>query len=255
MTNVICRTSNLGYRMRVAVPNRIGRGRFSRDKNTMSVINIIVADSHPVVVSGINEFLKSASDIRVVATYSDGVQALQAIRDLQPAVAVIALSLPKISGLDVLATVNREQLATRILFYAAQANPRDIIAAMAEGAYGFLGKDSQPHELLHSIREIAAGRKCLPFELLAHAHQSRSPAPIPIEKLLTQREWKVMQLAAQGLSNKEIGRRLGMSAGTAKIHLYHIFQKVGVKSRSALATIAFHSSSSDVRRPNRSSVG
>ena len=79
----------------------------------MSVINIIVADSHPVVVSGINEFLKSASDIRVVATYSDGVQAVQAIRDLQPAVAVIALSLPKISGLDLLATVNREQLATR----------------------------------------------------------------------------------------------------------------------------------------------
>src|SRR3974377_1246824 len=150
MTNVICRTSNLGYRMRVAVPNRIGRGRFSRDKNTMSVINIIVADSHPVVVSGINEFLKSASDIRVVATYSDGVQALQAIRDLQPAVAVIALSLPKISGLDVLATVNRDQLETRILFYAAQANPRDIMPAIAEGASGFLGKDSQPHELINA---------------------------------------------------------------------------------------------------------
>src|SRR3974377_628040 len=86
----------------------------------------------------------------------------------------IALSLPKTNGLDVLATVNREQLSTRILFYATQANPRDIIAAMAEGASGFLGKDSQPHELLHSIREIAAGRKCLHFELLAHAHQSRS---------------------------------------------------------------------------------
>src|SRR6516165_9030991 len=127
MTNVICRTSNLGYRMRGSRPTGIGRGRFSRGNNTMSVINIIVADSHPVVVSGINEFLKSASDIRVVATYSDGVQAVQAIRDLHPAVAVIALSLPKISGLDLLATVNREQLATRILFYAAQANPRDII--------------------------------------------------------------------------------------------------------------------------------
>ena len=221
----------------------------------MTVINIIVADNHPVVVSGINEFLKAASDIRVVATCSDGAQALQAIRHLRPAVTVIALSIPKISGLDVLAAINREQLATRILFYAARANPHDIIAAMAEGAYGFLGKDSQPHKLLRSIREIAAGRKCLPFELLAHAHQSRSSAPIPIEKLLTQREWKVMQLAAQGLSNKEIGRRLGMSAGTAKIHLYHIFQKVGVKSRSALATIAFNSSSSDARRSNRSFAG
>jgi DNA-binding NarL/FixJ family response regulator len=217
----------------------------------MSIIKIIVADNQPVIVSGIREFLKSAENIRIVGTCFDGVQALQLIRELRPVIAIVGVSLPKNSGFEVLATVNVENLHTRILFFSASASPRDIITAMAEGAYGFLRTDSQPYEFLRCIQEIAAGRKCLPVELLGHVSRSKSPAaPLPIDSLLTPREWRVMELAAKGLSNKEIGRRLNVSAGTAKIHLYHIFKKVGVKSRSALASLAFRPSSTDKENQN-----
>jgi two-component system nitrate/nitrite response regulator NarL len=210
------------------------------------MINVLVADHHPVVVRGIRGFLKSARDVRIVATCSDGNQAIKLIRELEPVVAIVGIDLPKASGFDVLATIQREKLPTRVLFFTGSANPRDIVTAMADGAYGFLRKDAQPYELLFSVREIAAGRKCLPFELFDHLIRDNSPiAPRPIEKLLTRREWKVMELAAKGLSNKDIARRLDMSPGTAKIHLYNIFKKVGVKNRSALANLTFRSSSID----------
>jgi two-component system nitrate/nitrite response regulator NarL len=207
----------------------------------MNVIRVIVADDHPLVLRGIVDFLATAKDICIVGACADGVQALNSIRELKPDLAMLDLSMPHMNGLDVLTAANRENLATRVLFLAAAASPRDIITAMAEGAYGFLQKDSQPHELLHCIREIADGRKCMPFELFGRAQEiEASTTPIPVEKLLTQREWKVMALAAEGLSNKEIGRRLNITAGTAKIHLHNIFRKVGVKGRIALANVAFH---------------
>jgi two-component system nitrate/nitrite response regulator NarL len=206
----------------------------------MSVIRVFVADDHPLFLNGISDYLNSAGDISVVGTCSDGMQALDTIRRLKPAVAILNMSMPNLSGLEVLTNVNRENLPTRILFIASLAGTREIIAAMAAGAYGFLRKDSRPNELLPCVRDIAAGHKCLPFELLGHFHDDkRQSNRIPIDILLTQREWMVMALAVEGLSNKEIARDLNMTTGTAKIHLYHIFRKVGVKNRTALATMAF----------------
>jgi DNA-binding NarL/FixJ family response regulator len=214
----------------------------------MSIIKVVIADDHPFVLKGIGDYLRSAEDISIVAACINGKLALEKIRELQPDVALLDVSMPEMSGFDVLRAVNRENLPTRILFLAALAGPRDIITAMAEGAYGFLQKDSRPPELLYSIREIAAGRKCIPFELLGRSADDE-PMVRPIESLLTQREWKVMALAAAGQSNKEIARSLNIASGTAKIHLHHIFRKVGVKNRTALATIAFRNSSDD-RKPH-----
>jgi two-component system nitrate/nitrite response regulator NarL len=220
----------------------------------VSVIRVVVADDHPLFLKGISDFLNSAGDISVVGTCSDGVQALDTIRGLKPAVAILNMSMPNMNGLEVLTAANHENLPTRILFLAALASSREIIAAMSADAYGFLQKDSQPNELLRCVRDIAAGHKRLPFELLAHFHDNQHQSDrIPIDKLLTQREWKVMTLAAEGLSNKEIARNLNMTAGTAKIHLYHIFQKVGVKNRTALATVALRYSS-DKRVSERGSL-
>jgi DNA-binding NarL/FixJ family response regulator len=206
----------------------------------MGVIDVIVADDHPIVRQGICEFFRSAGDIRVVRACADGIQAMEAIRETRPAVAVLDVSMPNMTGLQVLSATGREQLPTRILLLAALADSRDIITAMAEGAYGFLLKESHPNEILACVREISAGRKCLPFESLERSREvERQAEYVSVERLLTPREWKVMALATQGLSNKEIGRQLNMTAGTAKIHLHHVFQKIGVKNRTALATVAF----------------
>jgi DNA-binding NarL/FixJ family response regulator len=209
----------------------------------LSVIRVVVADDHPFFLKGISDFLNSAGNISVVdASCADGVQALDKIHRLKPTVAILNISTPNMNGLEVLRAANRENLPTRILFIAALASAREIIAAMAADAYGFLQKDCQPHELLHCVRNIATGHKCVPFELLANIHDNKPQSNrIPIDMLLTRSEWKVMALAAKGLSNKEIGHKLNMTAGTTKVHLYHIFRKVGVKNRTALATLAFQS--------------
>ena len=203
----------------------------------MNAIQILIADDHPMVLRGLGEFLGSVPDMKVVAACPDGAQALQAIRDLKPDIAILDLAMPVLTGLDVLAAIQEENLGTKIVFLTALAGTRDIMSAMAEGAYGLLMKDATPEEMLFSLREVAAGRKHLPFELLRHG-QDRKSKPIPTRMLLTNREWKVMELAARGLSNKEIARKLNMTEGTAKVHLHHIFQKTGVNNRTALANVA-----------------
>lgn len=210
----------------------------------MSVIQLLIADDHPMVLRGLGDFLRSVPDVKVVGAYSDGAQALQAIRDLKPDIAILDLAMPVLNGLDVLAAVQDENLRTKIVFLTALAGTRDIITAMADGAYGLLLKDAAPEEMLFSLREVAAGRKHLPFELLRHG-QDRKTNPIPAQRLLTNREWKVMELAARGLSNKEIARKLKMTEGTAKVHLHHIFQKTGANNRTALANVALLRSKQD----------
>src|ERR1700686_5410710 len=134
---------------------------------------------------------------------------------MKPAVAILNMFLPNMSGLEVLTGVIRENLPTRILFIASLADTREIIAAMAAGAYGFLQKDCRPDEFLHCVRDIAAGHKRLPFELVKNSHDNkRQTDRIPMDVSLTQREWMVMALAVEGLSNKEIARYLNMTPGT-----------------------------------------
>lgn len=205
----------------------------------MSVIKIVIADDHPLVLRGIRELLAHAGDVDVVAVCTDGAQALHSIRQLKPHIAILDLAMPRLSGLDVVTTIQTEGLATRALLLAATATSREVMTAMAAGACGFLLKESQPDDLLKAIRDVAAGHKCLPFELLDQKLANKAAAePIPIQNVLTQSEWKVMDLAAKGLSNKEIARQLKISEGTAKVHLHHIYRKVGVDNRTALANIA-----------------
>lgn len=207
----------------------------------MTIIDVVVADDHPFVLRGVSAFLKSAPNIRVISTCSDGARALASIREKKPGVAILSASLPKVSGLDILMAAHREDLSTRIILLATTVVPRDIVTAMAEGAHGFLLKESRPDELLRCVYDVAAGRKCLPFELLERSQEKASNKPnhVPIENLLTPREWKIMALTSEGLSNKEIARRLKVTTGTAKVHLHHIFRKIGVRNRTSLANMKF----------------
>jgi len=109
-----------------------------------------------------------------------------------------------------------------------------VINAMALGAHGFLLKDQEPEDVLAAVRNAAIGQSTYALQLVGALNAETRGLR---RELLTPMEWKVMALAAQGLSNKEIGPQLNIGTGTAKTHLHHVFQKLGVKNRTALAAL------------------
>jgi two-component system nitrate/nitrite response regulator NarL len=206
----------------------------------MRRINIVIADPHPVVVLGLMSILSAENDFNILASFYDGRECIQAIRNLSPDIALLDIFMPGLTGLDILAAATSEHLSTRIVFLTASAEDRDLIIAIARGAYGVILKDAPPHVLVHSLRQAAAGRRLLP---LAYSDSPRiqecQTGTDDVLTLLTERERQIVHLVSEGLSNKEVGRQLNVSDGTIKVHLHHIYQKLAISNRTALAALAF----------------
>jgi DNA-binding NarL/FixJ family response regulator len=201
-------------------------------------IRLVIADDHPLILRGINEFMSTAADIEVVAACADGEQALGAIRKLKPDVAALDLVMPKLSGLQVLGAIKEESLATRVVFLTALIDRRDIMLGVAEGAVGFVLKESSPEDLLELVRAAASREMRRPQTWKERLFVGSEQTQIELDKILTEREWKLTAYVAAGLSNKEIASKLDITEGTVKVHLHNIFQKVGVSNRTALANFA-----------------
>jgi len=204
-------------------------------------IKVLVADDHPLVLRGISELLRAEPGLEIVAECRNGMEALEKIREFGPAVAILDLSMPGPSGLDILKRIRSERLHCRVVMLTASISDAKLLDAVATGVGGVLLKDAAPDLLVECIREVASGRPWIPDDLLNPA-LVRENARRSAEKIstdgLTPREREVMLLVADGLSNKEVGRRLNLSDGTVKIHLHNIYQKVGVANRTALTAAA-----------------
>jgi two-component system nitrate/nitrite response regulator NarL len=204
----------------------------------MRCVKVVIADRHPVVVAGLSSLLAATNDFKVVASCNDGEKCIQAIRDLSPELALLDIFMPGVSGLDVLASVMSEHLSTRIVFLTASHDDRDVISAAARGAYGVILKEAATDVLVHCLREVAAGRRLLPLAISeSPALQSLQPGAGTVLTALTERERQIMHLVSEGLSNKEIGRQLNLSDGTIKVHLHHVYQKLAIGNRTALAAL------------------
>jgi RNA polymerase sigma factor (sigma-70 family) len=210
-------------------------------KDQRRSISIVVADDHPVVLHGLADVLRANSDMNVVAVCSDGATALEAIRKWSPNVAVLDILMPGLTGLDVLARIVADGLATKVVFLTATASDAQLVRAVSDGAQAIVLKEEALSELVQCIRAVAEGRVWLPLAVINAALEReakrRSKSQI-LTQLLTIRERQVVLLIADGLSNKEVGRRLQVSEGTVKIHLHNIYQKLQVNNRTALATLA-----------------
>ena len=209
----------------------------------MRCVKVVIADRHPVVVQGVLSLLSTESDFRVVASCYNGKKCLQAIRDLTPDIALIDLPMPGFTGFDILAAVTSEQLPTRIVFFTACARNRDVISAAARGAHGVVLKGATPAVMIDCLRQVAAGRRLLPFVSGEAPRGPKFPptaamTPENVLTVLTERERQIMHLVSEGLSNKEIGRQLNISDGTIKVHLHRIYEKLAISNRTALAALA-----------------
>ena len=196
------------------------------------MIRVLVVDDHALVRAGLAMMLSASGEFTVVGEAADGAQALELARASCPDVALMDLSMPVLDGVG----ATRELLAvcptTKVVALTSFSDRQRVADVLAAGAVGYLLKDCAPDELLAAVRAAAAGQVPLDPRVAAVLLPGRQPAPA---ELLSERELQVIQLAAAGLANKQIGRKLGISESTVKVHLGNIFRRIGVSDRTSAA--------------------
>jgi two-component system nitrate/nitrite response regulator NarL len=206
-----------------------------------AALSVVIADDHPVVLSGIKSLIQNDRMFQVLAACSDGISALKEIRELQPDLAVLDISMPGLTGVEVLRVLDKEKCKTRVIFLTALASDDQILEAVARGARGLMLKEMAADDLLECLRTVSAGALWLPKTLIEQAQkreQKRINEVESIDSSLTAREREIVLLVAEGLSNKEVARKTGVTEGTVKIHLHNIYQKLGVANRTTMAALA-----------------
>jgi two-component system nitrate/nitrite response regulator NarL len=205
----------------------------------MRCTSVVIADRYPVVLLGLSAVLAAHRDFNIVASCSDGTSCIEALRNLAPNIAILDVSMPGVTGLEILSIVNSEKLSTRLVFLTASDEDSDLVMSAAADGYSVIPKDVAPEVLVQSLRQIAEGQRLLPL-LSSEQAISRGQSAITGNALttLTDRERQIMRLVSEGLSNKEIGRRLNIADGTIKVHLHNIFQKLEISNRTVLAALA-----------------
>lgn len=197
----------------------------------------ILADDHPLVLRGLVDLLSTEADFEVIGTAADGKTALDKILDRKPDVAVLDLVMPRLSGLDILRELAHANSPVKVIFLSALITEEQSIQAIAIGAHGILLKESAPETLIECMRAVCGGERWLPSTLFENRAASSAGHRLGGSSgVLTGREWEIVNLVAEGLSNKDIAKRLNVSEGTVKIHLHNVFAKLEITNRTALAT-------------------
>jgi DNA-binding NarL/FixJ family response regulator len=200
------------------------------------MISVLLVDDHPVVRRGLSDLLRGVEDVVVVAAVEDGDEAAAAVLEHRPDVVLMDLSMPRMHGTQ----ATREVLAvapdTRVVVLSSFAEAEQVTAALEAGAVGYLLKDCEPDVLVRGIREAADGGAPLSARAAtALLPQRRPEGPA---SALSAREREVLALVAEGLPNKTIARRLGISEKTVKSHLTRVFTVLGVSDRTSAALFA-----------------
>ena len=192
----------------------------------MQCIRVVIADRHPIVRQGLTNVLGTERDFRLVACCGDGLSCIEAIRLFAPEIAIVDTTLPSIGALEILAVIRAETLRTRLVFFTGDVHDSEIAILASGGAYSVISKDIEPNLLLQILRQIASNHISSPPTSYELESAQDLPAKVKATHALTGRERQIMRLVSEGLSNKEIARRLNLTDGTIKVHLHRIFQKL-----------------------------
>jgi DNA-binding NarL/FixJ family response regulator len=197
------------------------------------MINVVLVDDHPLVRAGLAELLRGTTDIDVVGTASDGAEALELVRRVRPDVVLMDLQMPGVDGVTATRNIVAEGIGADVLVLTSFSDGERILAALDAGAVGYLLKDADPDHVLDGIRAVARGESPLHPRAARELLESRSALPPAVQ--LTPREAEVLGLVREGLANKQIARRLGISERTVKAHLTSVFTRIGVADRTQAA--------------------
>jgi DNA-binding NarL/FixJ family response regulator len=197
------------------------------------VIRVVVADDHRVVRVGLEQLLSTFDDVEAVGLAAGGEEAVALCRELEPDVLLLDLSMPDMDGIEVTGRLRTTTPGTRVVVFTSFSDRERIVRALDAGAIGYLLKDAEPEEIHAAIRAAARGESPLAPRAAAELLADRRARPATVE--LTAREREVLGLVVDGLANKQIARRLGISEKTVKGHLTNLFQRIGVADRTQAA--------------------
>ena len=205
----------------------------------MEKIRVVIAEDHVFVREATRQLLEQEPDIEIVGEAANGAEAVDLVSRLSPDVAILDISMPVMGGIEATERIKAVRPATAVLILTQYDDDQYVFALLAAGAAGYLLKDVPSTEIVRAVRSVHAGEPVLHpaiakkvlARLGAEEHQERARGREDGE-LLTERERETLRLAACGMSNARIAARLLISLRTVQVHLTHIFQKLGVGSRT-----------------------
>ena len=191
-----------------------------------SVIRVLVIDDHPIVRLGISAMVNSQPEMTVVGQAATGQDAIRIFHESQPDIVLVDLRLPDMSGVEVIRTLCRSGPGVKFIVLTTYDGDEDIFQALEAGAAGYLIKGMSHEVLLKGLRQVYKGKQYVPTEV-SQKLSARNPHAV-----LSDRERQVLQLIAQGSSNKAIASLLGITEGTVKCHVGVILEQLNVTDRT-----------------------
>lgn len=207
---------------------------------------IVLVEDHHIVRQGLKSMLAAVKGFRLLGEAADGLAALELVQKHKPNVLVLDLMIPRLHGLEVVRRVGREYPLTRILVLSMNAEEPYVVESLRSGALGYVLKDCATSNLPDAIRSVAAGKRYLSPALAERAidalFQDRGGPGLDPYDTLTERERLVLQLAADGLGNPEVAKKLFISPRTAESHRANLMHKLGLRSQTDLVRYAIRKS-------------
>lgn len=200
-------------------------------------VTVLLVDDHPVVRAGYRRLLDNTPDIRVVAEASDGEEGCVRYTDYKPDVVVVDLTMPGIGGLETIRRILAKNPAAHILVFSIHDSPALVRRALEAGASGYLTKSSAATRMVEAIRQVVQGKSYLDPELVPEIVRGHALESDPLQSL-SQREFQIFQMLAEGRTVLEIAEALSISAKTVGVHQTKIMKKLNIGNAAQLARLA-----------------
>lgn len=195
-------------------------------------VTVLLADDHQLMRSGLATLIDGTDGLRVVGQASDGAEAVEAARREHPSVVLMDLSMPVMDGVEATRRIVADDPDAHVVVLTSFSDRARVGDALDAGAIGYLLKDCDPRDLVAAVRSAARGHA--PLDPRVARVLLPTPSADPADRL-SARERQVLRLLAQGMANKQIGRALGISERTVKVHVGHVFRQLGVGDRTSAA--------------------
>jgi DNA-binding NarL/FixJ family response regulator len=206
-------------------------------------VRVLLADDHGIVRRGLRSLLETESGLEVVAEASDGLEALRLVDEHHPDILIVDVAMPKMNGIEVAARAQKLERPPAVIILSMHSDESYITRALAAGARAYLLKDATDEDLLPAVRAVTAGKPYFSPAVTAvlvedYMRQLRARGLTDTYLLLTDREKEVLQLLAEGRSNKEVATLLDLGLSTVETHRANLMQKLNLHNTAEIVLYA-----------------